>query len=102
MATFEIPLSSRAQRFSISLAGVSYTFVVRWSTPSNNWILDIYDVNDVLLLASLPFVTGANLLEQFEYLQFGFELWVQSDGDKEAVPTYANLGTESHLYAVVP
>jgi hypothetical protein len=45
-------------------------------------------------------VPGIDLLEQFGYLNFGGELRVETDFDKNAPPTSANLGSQSHLYFV--
>jgi hypothetical protein len=45
-------------------------------------------------------VTGADLLEQFGYLDLGGAFIVQTDHDIDAVPTFANLGTAGRLYFV--
>jgi hypothetical protein len=41
-------------------------------------------------------------LQQYQYLGFGVALLVATDGDLDAVPTYDNLGQQSHLYFYVP
>lgn len=99
MSVFEIPLQPQAQRFTIILEGnVQYAMVVTWNKYSSSWILSIYDNNDVALIEGAPLVTGADLLEQFEYLGIGGQLIVQSDGVTDAVPTFENLGSVGHLY----
>lgn len=96
----EIPLTTQAQRFGISLSGVDYTLITWWSPASNSWVLSIHDADDNAILDSVPLITGANLLEQYDYLALGGQLIVQTDGDVNAVPTYENLGSQGHLYWV--
>ena len=100
MSTYEIPLIASPQKFAISLAGVSYNLVVHWCPPGGYWVLDILDVNSVELLTGIPLVPGIDLLEQYEYLNFGGELRVVTDFNAEAPPTSTNLGSQSHLYFV--
>lgn len=101
MAVFEVPLSPQAQVFNIDLTGTTYRLTLAWNTaPTGGWILDIADSggNDIVL--GIPLVTGANLLEQYDYLDFGGSLEVQTDYDLNAVPTFNNLGIQSHLYFI--
>lgn len=102
MATFEIPLTPEAQTFLVSLAGVQYQFTLQWRDAVNNggWVLDIADSTGNPMVSGIPLVTGVDLLAQYDYLGINAELWVQTDA-ADAVPTYTNLGIQSHLYAVV-
>lgn len=101
MAQYEIPLTSDAQTFAIQLAGVSYRITLRWiGGDQGGWIIDIADAQAVPILTGIPLVTGADLLAQFAYLNFGGSLVVQTDHAPDDVPTYANLGDTSHLYFV--
>ena len=102
MATFEIPLTPAAQTFLIALAGVQYQMTLQWRDAVNNggWVLDIADASGNPLVGGIPLVTGVNLLAQYEYLEIEAELWVQTDA-ADVVPTYTNLGIQSHLYAVI-
>lgn len=103
MQTFEIPLTPNAQHFLVSLAGTQYEFTLQWrDAAQGGWILDIADSAGNPIVSGVPLITGANLLEQYAYLGIGGELWVQSDVDAGAVPTYQNLGSTSHLYFVIP
>lgn len=104
MQTFEIPLTPQAQTFFVTLAGVQYQFTLQYRNASagGGWVLDIADSSGNKILSGIPLVTGCNLLEQYAYIGFGGELWVQSDLDAGAVPTYENLGISSHVYFVVP
>jgi hypothetical protein len=100
-STYEIPLAAQSTTMTITLAGVTYNLAITWrDAPANGWFLDIYDAQSNPILTGLALVTGANLLEQFDYLNFGFALYVQSDGDPDLNPTYQTLGITSHLYAV--
>jgi predicted Zn-dependent protease with MMP-like domain len=102
VSTFEIPLSGQAQSFQVLILNVTYVFTLIWRDAASEWVLDIADANSNPLVQGLALVTGCDLLGQFGYLRLGFQLWVATDGDPDAVPTFANLGTQSHLYAVTP
>lgn len=101
--TYEIPLTPQAQTFSATLAGVTYEMTLTWrDAPAlgGGWMLDIADQGGNALVQGVPLVTGADLLAQYAYLDLDFQLFVQSDGDPTAVPTYTSLGVTSRLYAV--
>lgn len=99
---YEVPTQPESQEFDISLAGVTYHLVITWCPPSNCWILSVEDAQRNPLANGLPLITGADLLDQLEYLGLGGALVVQSDFDPDAVPTYDNLGSTGHLFFVVP
>ncbi len=102
MAVYEIPLSPTPQRFSITLAGVEYILTVKWNAAQDaGWTVDIADAFGAAILSGVPLVTGADLLAQYAYLNFGGQLVVQTDHDTDAVPTFDNLGETSHLFFVV-
>lgn len=101
MATYEVPLTAASQTFRISLAGVTYQLTVIWRDAANaGWVLDIADDNGAAIVQGIPLVTGADLLEQYAYLNFGGQLQVQTDHDVDAVPLFDNLGSSSHLYFI--
>lgn len=100
LTPFEIPLSPQAQKFTIALLGVTYSFRVTWNVPSNCWLLDISDVNDQPIVQGIPVITGANLLDQFQYLGLGGGLLALTDSNVDAVPTFDNLGDAGHLFFV--
>lgn len=102
MANFyTIPLQGTPETFKITLAGIDYFLTVKYQNiDQGGWFLDIYDANNNPLVCGIPFVTGCNLLEQYAHLGFGGRLWVQTDHDPDAVPTFNNLGTEANLYWV--
>jgi hypothetical protein len=99
MSVCEIPLNDYAESFTVELAGAPYTFKTKWNDALGAWVLDIGKSSDEWLIRNLAIVTGGNLLEQYEHLNLGFELYAVTDGKPETDPS-ANLGTDSHLYAV--
>jgi hypothetical protein len=94
---FEIPLSSQSQTLQITLSNVAYQLTVQWR-KSCGWVLDISSLVGVALIQGIPLVTGVDLLSQHRHLGIGGRLFVSTDGSPDSVPTYANLGTSSHLY----
>lgn len=99
MTVYEIPLTPRPQRMAIALSGVTYNLRFHFAdAPEAGWILDIYDVNKNPIICGLALVTGADLLAQYAYLGIPGKLYVSTDGDAGAAPTFDGLGTTSHLY----
>lgn len=105
MANFEIPLSGSPETFSISLNGTTYALTLQFRDNSEGgWTLDIADADRVMIVAGIPLITGANLLEQYGHLGIagGAALYMANTAGGDAVPTYANLGTDTHLVLVTP
>lgn len=100
--TFEIPLTPQPQSFRISLAGTTYVLTFTWCSPASCWMLEIADSNGVDLIGSVPMVTGLNLLDQFNYLRFGFQLFAFTDNNPSAPPTFNNLGITGRVQVVLP
>jgi hypothetical protein len=96
---YTIPLTPEPQSFAIVLAGKEYRLTVRWAeTEEGGWFLDIEESEQAApILMGLPLVTGCDLLGQFTYLEFGGELWV----DSELPARLDNLGTEVSLVFAV-
>ncbi len=102
---FEIPLSGMNQTFPIVLNNVSYILRLIFCQTTDAdacWLLDINDQNANPIVCGIPLVAGADMLEQYAYLNFGFILYCFTDGNLSANPTFANLGTTSHLQFQVP
>lgn len=93
----EIPLTPRAQKFAIQLAGVQYQMTLIWRNAAG-WVLDIANNDRTPLIQGIPLVAGADLLAQYRYLGIGGQLFVMSDPAVLAPPTQTNLGIETHLY----
>ncbi len=98
---YEIPIDAGNQTFSVAMNDVTYNMQLLWNKINAAWTLDIYDENDTAIVTGIPLVTGADLLEQYEYLGIGVKLFCRTDDDADAVPTFDNLGDASHLYFIV-
>jgi hypothetical protein len=101
IAAFEIPLSGESQSFGVTLAGAQYQLLVQWRNAVQTWFLDIADASGNPLVQGIALVTGVDLLGQHKHLGIDGSLFVVSDDDPGAMPTYDNMGTGSHLYFVV-
>ncbi|WP_448952124.1 phage baseplate plug family protein [Labrys neptuniae] len=101
--TYEIPLSPTPKTFSIDIGNATYqlTFTYR-NVTEGGWILSIADSNGNDLLNGVPLVPGVDLLAQYAYLGFGFQLWCAVDANPAAAPAFADLGVSSHVYVTVP
>jgi hypothetical protein len=92
----------------IPILGVTYTLNFWWNAVTQCWDLDIYDeAGATEILVGVPLVTGCDLLEQFGYMPFGAQtiLTAMTFGPglpPDAVPTFTNLGIDSHLYTTSP
>lgn len=102
MNWFLIPLISTPQTFQIGLAGVNYLMTVKWNDqPDGGWEFDLtLSDTSVPLVAGAPLITGADCLSGLGYLGIGGKLFVYTNGQPAAVPTFTNLGTESNLFFV--
>lgn len=101
MAVFEVPLTAQPQTFQITLSGVAYRVTLKWREAEGaGWVFDFANASGTPIVSGLPLVTGADLLEQYRYLGFGGSLYVQTDHDPDAVPTFDNLGDTAHVYFV--
>lgn len=98
----EIPIEpAQAQSFSIPLAGTTYRMSLRYrQTGGVGWTMTIADATGRTLVANRSVTTGRDLLEQLRYLGIQGGLLVQTDGDTDAVPTFENFGTQSHLFFI--
>ncbi len=98
---YTVPLIPNPQQFTISLSGITYTFTFNYrNNAQGGWVLDIGDANNNPIAQGLPLVTGSNMLKQLGYLGFSGGLFVQTLTDPDAVPTFANLGSNGLLFYV--
>ncbi len=106
----EIPLIAAQQSFTITLNNQAITMTLRYADVNDpddgGWFMDLADSQGNSILNGWPLVTGSNLFGQLNYLALlppGFAIFVASDGQEpDAVPTYTNLGQQSHLYIYNP
>ena len=103
-AYFPIPLENGPQQVTVRLGGRNFTLTVRWNHVAGYWTLDIAEraltgsVSGETLVSGVPMLSGHDLLQQYGYLDFPGVLFVQTNGNVNASPTYENLGIESFLY----
>jgi hypothetical protein len=97
---YEIPtVPSSPRTMSIPLGGNTYQLALLYrDADMGGWVLDIYDDQSNALVCGIPLVTGIDLLAQYGYLNFGGQLWVSTDGNPDMVPSFDNIGLDSHLY----
>lgn len=106
MSIFEIPVvPGTPQQFRITFGGVERLVTLKWNSYSESWVADFADASGVNFLTGVPLVTGADLFEQFAYLDLGGQLVArgsETGHDDDAVPTFDDLGTTAHLYFATP
>lgn len=100
MSIVRIPLINNPQTFDITINEKEYILTCKYNnSEEGGWVLDFADaLTGENIVANVPCITGLNMLEGLEYLGFDGILFVYTDGDQLAVPTYTNLGVESNVY----
>lgn len=99
MAVYEIPTGPSPRVMTVSLLGTTYTLRLTYQdTEVGGWAMDLGDSSGVPIACGLPLVPGHDILEQYGYLNIGGKLFVYTDGDPGAAPTFDGMGTLSHLY----
>jgi hypothetical protein len=103
---YEIPLSGAPQSFNVALptsgtdptTSGAYRMVLQYRAAAmGGWTIDLYDGVGNALVCGIPLVTGTDLLGQYVYLNLGGNLVCYSEAVPDAVPTFNNLGSGSHL-----
>lgn len=93
----EIPLTTGAQSFSISLGGTQYQMsLIYRSADGGGWFLDMARGKSDAIYG-IPFVIGEDLLAQHQYKGFG-HLLVQLESGETGRPSYDDMGVGVHLY----
>lgn len=100
---FILPLQNVPQSFNISLGPNNYIMTCKWNpSDEGGWVIGFEDQESgEEIVDNIPLVTGTDLLAGLEYLDFGGQIVVYTNGDATATPTLDNLGVESNVYFVV-
>lgn len=98
-----IPLSNAPnQSFTVTLqvdgAPLTLNLAISWNAMAGYWVMSISNSTGVLLLDSLPLVTGwypaANVLAQYAYLKIGSCFILNQQGNQFSdYPGVNNLGS---------
>ena len=99
MIVYEIRLQPKAQTLKCDMFGYEVNLRLIYAGEAG-WVLDIHDTQDMPLICGIPLVTGVDLLAPYASVGLDVILYVETDGDPDAVPTYENLGIGAHLYVV--
>lgn len=75
----EIVLNKLNQSLSVDINQSLYNLTI---LERNEFYLDIADSKNNKLICGIPLFEGSNLLQQYEYLEFGFMLFCKIDVDK--------------------
>lgn len=100
---FIIPLTtSPNQKFTSTIPvdgkKIKFNFFLRFNTEAEYWVLDIFNSKNDSLIVSVNLVCGANLLEQYSYLNIGSAYIAKIDSTLDSDrPNEFNLGTNFQL-----
>jgi hypothetical protein len=99
-----LPLVNTPQSFNITLNNINYIMTCRWnSAPDGGWCIGFADqLTGDLIVDNIPLICGVDLLDGLEYLGFGGNLIVYTNGNQFAVPTLDNLGVDCNVYFATP
>ena len=101
-----VPLtSSPNQSFSVNLQvdgqPLTLNLTIRWNEMAGYWVMSISDANGVLLIDSIPLITGwfpaANILAQWGYLKIGSAFVINEGTSSSDYPGNSDLGTNFDL-----
>jgi hypothetical protein len=93
---------------TITWGGVAYALAFKWNSVNQCWGLDIFAEDGVTpILTGLALITGTDILGQFGYLPVGATtvMTVMSIGpfvSPDSVPNFYSLGSDGHVYLVMP
>lgn len=101
MNVFSVPLApAQPQRFTVLLSGTRYTLILRWNKPLDVWVMNIADQKGNALANGIAVVSGADLVNQLNYLGFPGALLAQSSTDASAPPSYDGLGVTDGIFYI--
>ena len=97
------PNQSFLANLTVNGAALKLNLSVSFNEIAQYWTMQIADVNNNILIASVPLLTGtwpsANILGQFQYKQIGsaYVLNVSNGGTTLDYPNGQDLGTDFQL-----
>lgn len=98
MAFMEIPLSSGAQSFTVTLGDNRFKLrFIYLNAVGGGWFMDVESLNKGRAVYGVPLVCGVDLFSQYQHLGFG-HFYAVYDGDKNAEPSYSDMGKALRLY----
>lgn len=101
-----IPLtSSPKQSFRVTLqvdgSALTLNLAISWSEMAGYWVMSISNSSGVLLLDSIPLITGwypaGNILAQYGYLAIGSAFLINQGTSESDYPGRNDLGTNFQL-----
>ena len=97
--SIRIPLSSVAQKFSITLGKyfLSFTLIYRDAVDGGAWYLDIATSDGSIAIYGMPLVCGVDLLAQFQHRGLGHLTARVIGQNSVSVPTYSDMGSNIEL-----
>jgi hypothetical protein len=97
------PNQSFLANLTVNKAALKLNLSISFNEIAQYWTMQIADVNNNVLIAEIPLVTGswpaANLLSQFQYMMIGscYLLNVSNGGTTLDYPNGSDLGTDFTL-----
>ena len=94
------PNQSFLANLTVNGAALKLNLTIDFNEIAQYWEMQIADVNNVILISSVPLLTGtfpsANILGQFQYMQIGsaYILNVSNGGTSLDYPNGQDLGTD--------
>lgn len=96
------PNQSFSAQLTVDGQPLTLSFLLGWSSMAQYWQLQLSDVNGVVLVASIPLVTGdypaANLLAQYGYLEIGSAYLLNTGNAATDYPNADNLSQFSLVW----
>jgi hypothetical protein len=98
-----VPNQTFLANLSVNAVALKLNLYVSFNEIAQYWIMQISDVNNNILIASVPLVTGswpaANLLGQYQYMQIGsaYLLNVSNGNTQLDYPNGQDLGIDFQL-----
>jgi len=97
------PNQTFTAQLTVDGAPLTLSFALSYSAMSGWWQLQVYNAQGVLLIASVPLITGyypaANLLAQYGYLQIGSAYMLNTGNSPDDYPGLNDLTSFSLLWS---